>query len=120
MPALTITRQEKFAQLLADGLTQTAAYEQAGYRASRSHGARLAARVDVRARVAELLNADRMSRVATTDALLWRVLAVAEDCLKHDSGEVSATARFAGYRTDFQNDDLNYTLTITPGPQRDE
>ena len=52
--------------------------------------------------------------------LLWRVLAVAADSLKHNSGEVDATALIgaAGYLTEFENDGAAYTLTITPNATR--
>ena len=52
--------------------------------------------------------------------LLWKVLAVAGETLKHDSGKADATVLIeaAGYLTEFENDCSAYTLTITPNATR--
>lgn len=56
MPTLPNTRHERFAQELAKGLSQAEAYVSAGYRQSRSAAARLAADVNICARVSEIQN----------------------------------------------------------------
>ena len=55
MPILRNTRQEAFAQNLAKGMTQEAAYAQAGYKPSDAHAARLAGNGRVQERVCELM-----------------------------------------------------------------
>ena len=57
MPVLKNTRHERFAQELAKGSTAVGAYELAGYRPDRSTASKLAARPEVRARLAELQEA---------------------------------------------------------------
>lgn len=51
---LANTRHERFAQALAKGMSQVDAYEEAGYKPSRSAATRLAADVNIRERLAEL------------------------------------------------------------------
>ena len=64
---LTNARHERFAQLLAEGITQIEAYKRAGYRGrAESHVARLVGRDDIRARVATYLESDRLSRTGIT------------------------------------------------------
>ena len=55
MPLLTNVKHERFAQELAKGLTIDAAYVKAGYKSHRANAARLRAKEDVKARVAELM-----------------------------------------------------------------
>ena len=63
MAALRNPRHERFAQLLAEGITQVEAYRRAGYRGrAESLAARLAGRADIRARVAAYLESDRLRR----------------------------------------------------------
>ena len=47
-------RHERFAQALATGMTQDAAYREANYKPDRRHASRLATNGDIQARVAEL------------------------------------------------------------------
>lgn len=55
MPMLKISRWEQFAQLVARGeMTDTEAHEQAGYTRNRRNAARLKAKPEVKARIAEL------------------------------------------------------------------
>jgi phage terminase small subunit len=56
MPSLQNTRHERFAQELVKGASQAEAYVSAGYKPSRSAAARLAADVNICARVAEIQN----------------------------------------------------------------
>lgn len=78
MPALKNTRHERFAQELAKGKSQAEAYEAAGYNPSRSAAARLAADVNICARVSEL--AERVAaRTEITAALITeRLLKIAD------------------------------------------
>ena len=52
--------------------------------------------------------------------LLCRILVVAGESLRHDSGEVSATALIEaeGYLTEIENEGAAYTITITPNATR--
>lgn len=54
MAILTNVRHERFAQELARGASQTDAYTTAGYKGDKTAASRLATKVNVRARVAEL------------------------------------------------------------------
>lgn len=54
MPVLKNARHERFAQELAKGKSQSAAYEAAGYKPSDAHSARLAGNGRVKERLAEL------------------------------------------------------------------
>lgn len=54
MPVLPDTQRERFAQEIAKGNSQTDAYKLAGYKGGRSAASRLAANVNVKARVEEL------------------------------------------------------------------
>lgn len=54
MPALQNARHERFAQNLAKGMSQDAAYEAAGYKANRGNASTLASDQNVSKRVAEL------------------------------------------------------------------
>lgn len=54
MPALANPKHERFAQELAKGATQDAAYTLAGYKADRGAASRLSAKVNIKTRVAEL------------------------------------------------------------------
>lgn len=54
MPVLPNPRHEAFAQALAKGMSQDAAYAEAGFKPSRHHASRLATKGNVANRVAEL------------------------------------------------------------------
>src|SRR5262249_28661187 len=54
MPALKNPRHEAFAQTLARGMSASAAYVEAGYKANRHNAAALAREKHIRTRVAEL------------------------------------------------------------------
>ena len=55
MPPLRLARQERFAQGVASGLSATEAYQQAGYKPSRTNASTLLQKQDVSERVAEIL-----------------------------------------------------------------
>jgi len=71
MPILPNARHEQFAQAIAAGTTADAAYKHAGFKPSRAHASRLAAKGNIRARIAELQAevAERViEKVALTEA----------------------------------------------------
>ena len=76
MPALANTRHERFAQELAKGASQTDAYVSAGYKHSRSAAARLAADVNICARVAEIAERVAVRTEITAAALTERLMKV--------------------------------------------
>ena len=78
MPPLPNTRHERFAQELAKGLSQAEAYEAAGYRPSRSAAARLAADVNICARVAELAERVAKRTEITAAAITERLMRIAD------------------------------------------
>jgi hypothetical protein len=63
-------RHEKFAHNIAKGMSAAAAYVEAGYKPSRQHGARLATKGDITARVAELV----APAIAETEVTVERIL----------------------------------------------
>lgn len=82
MPVLANPKHERFAQELAKGETQDAAYVSAGYKSDRGAASRLSANVNIQARVAELLERaaakTEISVASVTEALL-RIASKAED-----------------------------------------
>lgn len=66
MPALKNARHEAFAQALAAGKPASEAYASVGYNESRSAASRLSAKVNIRRRIAEIVN--RVSEKAEWDA----------------------------------------------------
>jgi hypothetical protein len=65
MPVLANARHERFAQELAKGATQIAAYETAGFKPNQGHAARLASNGMVAARIAELKGAAAERAIVT-------------------------------------------------------
>lgn len=97
MPALSNTRHERFAQELAKGLSQADAYVSAGYRQSRSAAARLAADVNICARVAEIAERVAVRTEVTAAALTDRLMRVVDVAEKtgvqfDDAGEPTASS----------------------------
>ncbi|MFN3858128.1 MAG: terminase small subunit [Caulobacter sp.] len=78
MPALKNGKHELFAQALAKGKSQTEAYSDAGYNPSRSAAARLAADVNICARVAELQNRIAARTEVTVANITERLLKIAD------------------------------------------
>ncbi len=70
MPVLKDARQERFCQNCLRGMTQDAAYEAAGFKPSRAHAARLAAKGNIRERMAELWGAAAEKAVITAGLVL--------------------------------------------------
>jgi hypothetical protein len=70
MPALQNPRHEAFAQVLARGVSASAAYVEAGYKANRHNGAALAREEHIRTRVTELQEEQlAMHKQATAEAV---------------------------------------------------
>jgi phage terminase small subunit len=98
MPALENARHERFAQELAKGKSQADAYCAAGYKPSRSAAARLAADVNICARLAEITERAAVRAeisVASLTARLMRLIEVSEatGIMKNaETGEVVATS----------------------------
>jgi hypothetical protein len=84
-------RHEKFAQLLASGMSAKDAYSGAGYRASDSNGAWLARKEEIRTRVAEISALAGVSAVAAC-----KRLALTRDSLTEMAHEVYVKAMEAG------------------------
>jgi hypothetical protein len=86
MAALRNARQERYAQEIAKGKSQTEAYEAAGYRPSRSNASALRANKNVSDRVATLLAAAALKTEMTVASLTERLVSIA------DKGEALADA----------------------------
>lgn len=78
MPALKNAKHERFAQELAKGKSQSEAYELAGYNYSRSAAARLAADVNICARLAELQGKVAARTELTVATVTERLLSIAD------------------------------------------
>jgi phage terminase small subunit len=97
MPILENGRWELFAQALAKGETATKAYENAGYRGSRSNAARLRANEHIAARVLEIQAAGAKSAEISVASLIEELEAarVKATSLNQLSAAVRATAEKA-------------------------
>lgn len=122
MPVLSNQRHELFAQALAKGQTQTAAYVKAGYKDDRGAAARLSAKVNIMARVEELKEraaAKCELTIADLVAELEQARAIALQAeTPQSSAAVSATmgkAKLLGYGGDKATIDLKSSDgTMTP------
>lgn len=123
MPALSNSRHERFAQALSKGMSQGDAYVEAGYKASRSAAARLAADVNICARVAEIAERVAIRTEVTAAEITDRLLAIAKKAERKDEAAMLQVARASlmdaaklnGLVVD--KSDLNLkgvTLNITP------
>ena len=94
MAALTNTRHELFAQALARGMTQGAAYGEAGYKQHGSSASRLAGQARIRTRVAELIEGAPVRGPVTIAQAIDNLLRLAEkgEALKTPAGLASARA----------------------------
>lgn len=90
---LANTRHERFAQELAKGKSQTEAYEEAGYKQSRSAAARLAADVNICARVAEIQGRAAERTEITVATITERLLKIAEKAEGKDEASMLQVAR---------------------------
>lgn len=90
---LANTRHERFAQELAKGLSQTEAYEAAGYKKSRSAAARLADDVNICARVATIQGRAAVRAEITVATITDRLLAIATKAEGKDEASMLQVAR---------------------------
>lgn len=93
MPALSNPRHERFSQELAKGKSQSEAYEAAGYKPSRSAAARLAADVNICARVAEIAERVAIRTEVTAADITERLLAIAKKAEAKDEAAMLQVAR---------------------------
>jgi len=93
MPALSNPKHERFAQGLAKGLSQSDAYEEAGYNPSRSAAARLAADVNICERVAEIQERAATRAEITVASITERLLAIATKAEKSADAPMLQAAR---------------------------
>lgn len=93
MTALSNARHERFAQGLAKGLSQSDAYEEAGYKPSRSAAARLAADVNICARVASIQGKAAERTEITVASITERLLAIATKAEKSSDAPMLQAAR---------------------------
>jgi phage terminase small subunit len=93
MPILSNARHERFAQALAAGKTADEAYQQAGYKQSRPAASRLSTNVNVKARVAELLNKSALKADVTRETIADMLRA--DRTLARELSQVGAAVRAA-------------------------
>lgn len=93
MGALSNSRHERFAQALAKGLSQSEAYEDAGYKPSRSAAARLAADVNICERVSAIQNRAAERTEISVASITERLLAIATRAEKGGDAPMLQAAR---------------------------
>jgi len=93
MPALSNPKHERFAQALAKGLSQSEAYEEAGYKPSRSAAARLAADVNICERVSAIQNRAAKRTEISVASITERLLAIAAKAEKSGDAPMLQAAR---------------------------
>nr|WP_303705441.1 terminase small subunit [Brevundimonas naejangsanensis] len=93
MGALSNSRHERFAQALAKGLSQSEAYEEAGYKPSRSAAARLAADVNICERVSAIQNRAAERTEISVASITERLLAIATKAEKSGDAPMLQAAR---------------------------
>lgn len=93
MPVLGNPKHERFAQLLAKGLTADEAYEQAGYKPDRGNASRLTANHNVQTRVAEIQERAAIRAEITVASITERLLAIAEKAESKDEAPMLSVAR---------------------------
>lgn len=93
MAALSNSRHERFAQALAKGLSQSEAYEEAGYKPSRSAAARLAADVNICERVSAIQNRAAERTEISVASITERLLAIATKAEKSGDAPMLQAAR---------------------------
>lgn len=93
MGALSNSRHERFAQALAKGLSQSEAYEDAGYKPSRSAAARLAADVNICERVSAIQNRAAERTEISVASITERLLAIATKAEKSGDAPMLQAAR---------------------------
>ncbi|QPB10603.1 terminase small subunit [Bacteriophage sp. 438212] len=93
MAALSNSRHERFAQGLAKGLSQSEAYEEAGYKPSRSAAARLAADVNICERVSAIQNRAAERTEISVASITERLLAIATKAEKSGDAPMLQAAR---------------------------
>jgi phage terminase small subunit len=92
MPTLQNPRHERFAQESATGKTADAAYVLAGYRANRSHAARLSANQDIQRRVAEIQSLGAERAAITVETLIAEAEAARSKAMSEKGGAAAAVA----------------------------
>lgn len=98
MSALENPKHERFAQLLAKGMTATEAYAEAGYKPHDSNAARLSGNDRVQARVAELLDRAAQRTEITVAGITQRLIQIADIAEKtgvardEETGEITGTS----------------------------
>jgi len=78
MPVLTNARHERFAQAVAQGMTQEHAYTAAGYKGNRHHASALGTKQHIKDRVAELLSRNIAAQDQIASVTVASLMAEAE------------------------------------------
>jgi hypothetical protein len=95
MQTLKNSRREKFADLVAQGLSFSSAYEQAGYRSHSGNACTLAQQPDVRARVEEI-RASRSLDDRKAREIAVKSLGITKQTLLEDARRIMRAAEEAG------------------------
>jgi len=90
MPELKNPKHERFAQLLAEGMTQVDAYEEAGYTRNDGNAAKTANRKDVQARVKEITGKGAEQAACTVASLIAEAEEARQAALQASTPQCSA------------------------------
>lgn len=94
MPILESARHERYAQGLAEGLTQTAAHKRAGFTGQKDEASRLARDPRLKARVTELLAEGARAASVTPQWIAERLKATVDGAIAiEDYGAANATLK---------------------------
>jgi phage terminase small subunit len=116
-------RQEAFAQHLAKGMSQEAAYEAAGYRPDRGAASRLSANVNVASRVRELQEASAEKAVVSAELLSGQLEAIrvkAEEAGQYTAAVSAAMGRAKLHGLIIDKAEVKDVTTITPEQRQEE
>lgn len=122
MPTLDNPKHEKFAQALAKGQSATDAYVSAGYKESRAAASRLSTKINIAARVAEIVDRGAV-RAEVTIASLIREAGEIQDAAKAEkqysaaTAALTAKAKLAGLwvdKSETENVNTNYVVSGEP------
>ena len=93
MPVLKNTKHELFAQAVAKGKSQDAAYKEAGYKPSIAHASRLAANGKVMARVRQLTEAGAQKAELDVSYVLDGIRGIVETCSAGETFQPTAALK---------------------------
>ena len=94
MPILNNPQQERYCQLVASGMSKTAALHKAGYKKNRNAASRIGTKAHIKARIAELMRAGAKLAEISHARVLQELAAVASANMGDYARRVMNSMRF--------------------------